>query len=138
MKSLRKRPGIGQLRIAAIIKNEHVVTMRCRLESYQVYHKNNKGELTMITVEEAKNIGIQACIKKLGKTFVKENAGNSSAGYGKRKNSVYCFVGVDNEKRDMSGGLLLDSVKFPYRASCDVSLENGEITFIECVAPKKN
>lgn len=90
----------------------------------------------MITVEEAKNIGIQACIKKLGAKFVKDNAGNSSAGYGKRKESVYCFVGVDDSATDKSQGLLLDSVKFPYRVSCEVSLIDGAITFLECIVPQ--
>ena len=90
----------------------------------------------MITVEEAKKIGIQACIKKLGKEFVKENAGHSSAGYGKRQDSVFCFVGVDNERNNHSRGLILDSIKFPYRVSCEVSLIDGSISFLECIVPQ--
>lgn len=92
----------------------------------------------MMTFEEAKNVGIKACISKLGKEFVKSNKGNASAGYGKRKNSVFCFVGVDPDGNKKSEGLLLDSVPFPYRASCEVSLKDGEITWVEHVTPGSN
>ena len=92
----------------------------------------------MLTIIEAKDIGLKACIKKLGKDFVKENAGRGSAGYGKHDNSVFCFVGVDPDSVTRSEGLLLDSVPFPYRASCNVSLVDGAITWIEHVTPGSN
>lgn len=91
----------------------------------------------MITFEEAKTIGLKACIAKLGREFVKSNKGRASAGYGKRKNAVFCFVGVDPEPSDKSQGLLLDHVKFPYRASCTVSLIDGMVEFVEHVVPEK-
>lgn len=92
----------------------------------------------MFTVIEAKEIGIKACIEKLGKEFVKENAGRGSAGYGKHDNSVFCFIGVDPDSTTRSEGrILLDSVPFPYRASCNVSLVDGSVEFVEHVVPEK-
>ena len=91
----------------------------------------------MLTVIEAKDIGLKACVKELGKDFVKENAGKGSAGYGKHDNHVFCFVGVDPESVTRSEGLLLDSVPFPYRASCNVSLVDGSVEFVEIVMPEK-
>ena len=51
---------------------------------------------------------------------------------------MYCYVGV-NDKPYVSGHpgiLVLDSEsKFPYYASCNVSLADGTMTFIDCALP---
>jgi hypothetical protein len=91
----------------------------------------------MLTVIEAKEIGINACIEKLGKEFVKENSGRASSGYGKHDDMVFCFVGVDPELIADSEVLSLDRVPFPYRASCNVSLMGGSVEFVEIVIPEK-
>ena len=52
---------------------------------------------------------------------------------------MYCYVGVDDKpwvKPEISEGLVLDSKsKFPYHASCNVSLTDGATTFIDYALP---
>lgn len=87
----------------------------------------------MITVEEAKKIGVQACIDKIGRDLVEANKDKACMGCGNGYQHVWCFVGVDEKEHDRSGGLLLDSTsKFDHQASCKVSLVDGDIVF-ECV-----
>ena len=90
----------------------------------------------MITFEEAKKIGIDACVEKIGNTLVETNKERATFGCGQHGEAVFCFVGVDTENRDLSQGLLLDSTsKFPYMASCNVSLIDGTVEFLDCVVP---
>ena len=93
----------------------------------------------MLTLEQAKTIGINACIEKLGKEFVENHADTTSSAYGRHDNEVFCFVGVNLEPRRVYDGTLrLSSEAKPtYRASCNVSLRDGNTTFIECVLPEK-
>ena len=88
----------------------------------------------MITVEEAKRMGIEACVNEIGRDLVLANQDKATMACGVIENSVYCFVGVDmEERREKSGDLILDSIsKFTYQASCKVSLTDGDIMF-ECV-----
>lgn len=92
----------------------------------------------MLTVKEAAKIGVNACIDKIGRDFVLANRNYGTSAYGERDGGVFCFVGVDDRPYvpDRSGMLVLDSMsKFPYRASCNVGLDDGKLEFIECVAP---
>lgn len=91
----------------------------------------------MLTFEQAKKIGLDACTDKLGRDFVRSHADATSSAYGEHDNEVYCFVGVSTSpKKDFDGTLVLSSDRKPaYRASCNVSLEDGKTTFIECVLP---
>ena len=88
----------------------------------------------MITVEEAKRMGIEACVNEIGRDLVLANRDKATIACGIIENGVFCFVGVDmEEKREKSGDLILDSVsKFTYQVSCKVSLTDGDIVF-ECV-----
>ena len=88
----------------------------------------------MITVEEAKRIGIEACINEIGRNLVLTHQDKATMACGVIENSVYCFVGVDMEdRREKSVDLILDSIsKFTYQASCKVSLIDGDVVF-ECV-----
>lgn len=91
----------------------------------------------MITYEKAREIGIDACIDKLGRDFVMKHKDSSSSAYGDRGDYAYCFVGV-NDKPDvkMEDGLLLTSNShFPFVARCKVSYLDGEVSFLECVLP---
>lgn len=89
----------------------------------------------MISVADAKRIGISACIDKLGRDFVTAHKDTSTLAYGQDENSVFCFVGVD-DRHTPYGKLTLDSeTKFPYRASCHVLLDTGSTQFGECVLP---
>lgn len=94
----------------------------------------------MLTFEEAKKIGIKACVDKLGYDFVKQHEDTSCSAYGDEGDHASCFVGVSTEAESLwSGGpLVLDdspSSKYPYSARCDVAYIDGTITFLECVLP---
>ncbi len=93
----------------------------------------------MLSVNEARKIGINACIDKLGRDFVRKYKDSCVYAYGESEDGVYCFVGV-NDNPDCYDNdtdvLILDSTsKFPYRVSCNVRLTDGAVTFIECVLP---
>lgn len=92
----------------------------------------------MLSVEAARKLGINACIDKLGRDFVKMHRDSSTSAYGECDGGVFCFVGVDNspERSEGNDTLILDgSSVFPYRVSCNVGLEDGRLSFIECVLP---
>ena len=48
----------------------------------------------MLTVNEAKNMGITACIEKIGYDFCRKHADNATSGYSEEEGVVNCFVGV--------------------------------------------
>lgn len=92
----------------------------------------------MLSIESAKEIGINACIDKLRRDFVLAHRDSAASAYGENDGSVFCFVGVDDRcSRPMPAGtLILDSrSSFSYRASCNVDLTDGKPTFIECIRP---
>lgn len=92
----------------------------------------------MLNVEMARKIGINACIDKLGREFVLAHKDRATSAFGESENGVFCFVGVDDGAASTSCDniLVLDSHSaFPYRASCNVSLSDGVLNFIECVIP---
>lgn len=94
----------------------------------------------MLTIEAARKIGINACIDKIGRNFVQTHKDSSVYAYGdgETEDSVFCYVGVSDAPPppQQEGVLVLDSTsKFPYRVSCNVSLEDGTPKFIECVVP---
>ena len=94
----------------------------------------------MLTYDEAKKIGIDACIDRLGRDFVKKNRDNASSAFGDREDHAYCFVGVsDQPETPMSEGLRLTSEndRFPYVARCNVAYSNGTVTFLDCVLPQR-
>ena len=51
----------------------------------------------MLTVIEAKNIGIKACIEKIGLDFCKEHADNATSGFSEENGYVNCFVGISDK-----------------------------------------
>lgn len=93
----------------------------------------------MLTKENAKMIGLEACDKKLGFDFVKKYAGTSTScwGYDDESDSMFCFVGVDTNPEPLDDYVyMLDSVsRFPYSASCYVSMKDGSITYLDCKLP---
>jgi hypothetical protein len=92
----------------------------------------------MLNIEMARKIGINACIEKLGREFVLAHKDRATSAFGECENGVFCFVGVDDGSlSDISNNaLILDSHSaFPYRASCNVSLVDGMLSFIECIIP---
>lgn len=94
----------------------------------------------MLDVKSAREIGIKACIDKLGRDFVQTYRESATSAYGDYEDGVFCFVGVDVNRRDLNTRerLVLDGAeKFQYRASCNVSYKDGIPKFIECVVPHK-
>lgn len=95
-----------------------------------------KGEEGMLTVKEAKKIGIRACIDAIGYAFCKKHADNGTL-YGDEDGIVYCYVGVSDEPApecDISkvDRLVLTSVgEWPYYASCHVDRTDGRIEMLE-------
>ncbi len=94
----------------------------------------------MLTFEEAKKIGIRACVDKLGYDFVKKYNETSCTAYGDEEDHAFCFVGVDTEPViPWTGGpLILDDspkARFPYSARCNVAYADGKVTFLECILP---
>lgn len=81
----------------------------------------------MLTIDEARKIGIHACIEKLGKDLVEQYKSTSTASWGVTQGAVRCFVGVDTRKR-VQHLLVLDSVSKWYKcAECKVSLKTREV-----------
>ena len=91
----------------------------------------------MLTYEQARRIGIDACIDKLGRDFVMRYRDLSCSACGDRGDHVYCFVGVnDKPLPKMKDELVLTSNSdFPYTARCTVDYLDGRIGFLECVLP---
>ena len=95
----------------------------------------------MLTVIEAKKIGIRACIEKIGLDFCKKHADNATSGFSEEDGYVNCFVGISDEpakQYDISNvnTLILTSCSsWPYEARCNVSLLDGKIEFSELRRP---
>lgn len=92
----------------------------------------------MLCFETAKKIGLNACIDKIGREFVRKYADSTATAYGEVDGCAFCFVGVDNRPQSAFDGetLTLDSQsQFPYRASCNVSMTDGSTRFFDCVVP---
>ncbi len=82
----------------------------------------------MLSKEAAKKIGIDACADKLGRDFILAHKNYAISIYGESADSVYCFVGVDDQHRPQNNfdTFVLDGPsQFPFRASCNVSLGAG-------------
>ena len=99
----------------------------------------------MLTCSEAKVIGRNACIQKLGVSFYEKYRASATVAYGDFSDEgvVFCYVGVDDQQMDMapSEPLILSNEAYknpiPFFASCNVVLENGEIIFLDCALPVK-
>ena len=96
----------------------------------------------MVTLEEARRIGVRACIHRLGENFVLEHRESATSVYSVNPDEageVFCYVGVDDapQRLEKTDTLVLDNFsKFPYYASCNVSLMDGKSKFLDCFVPK--
>ena len=92
----------------------------------------------MLTFEEARKIGINACIDKLGREFIMRNKENSCTSYGDAEDYAFCFLGVDNRVPNFNPNeeLVLDGdSKWQYVAKCNVWYQDGKIEFLDCILP---
>lgn len=91
----------------------------------------------MINTDRAIQVGITACVEKLGREFVETNRDSVIFAHGMNQKVMFCFVGVNDKPEKGTNMVMLDSVsQFPCRVSCNVNLGTEEITFIECVVKK--
>ena len=96
----------------------------------------------MLTFEEAKKIGIRACVDKIGYDFCRAHNDNSTSAYGEVDGIVKCFVGVSEEPAQeydiekVEYLILTSGKKWPYYAHCYVDMATGEIEFGECRIPE--
>ena len=94
--------------------------------------------IVMLTFEEAKRIGLDACVNRLGREFVMKYKDTSCPAYGDMDDRVFCFLGVDNsESRYVNDDkLVLDGgSSWPYSARCTVKYNDGTVDFLECKLP---
>ena len=92
----------------------------------------------MLTVEEAKKIGIRACIEKIGYDFCKAHPDNGVSAYGEeREGYINCFVGVndtpapDYDISKVTKLVLTSNEKWKYSARCHVDKNSGTVVFVE-------
>lgn len=95
----------------------------------------------MLTFEEAKKIGKNACIEMLGRSFYEKYIDSSTTAYGdfSEDGVIFCYVGVNDhpQKNENVQSLILSSTNpIPYSASCNVQLEDGKVIFLECKLPQ--
>ena len=95
----------------------------------------------MLTFEEARRKGINACMDAIGREFVEEAVSfYSNTGCVEDENSVFCVLAVDDSLHDSFETEDEEDVSeddYKYTASCVVSMENGEVTFIKRRVPAK-
>ena len=84
----------------------------------------------MQTFEEAKRIGITACVDKLGYDFVKKYEDTACSAYGDEGDHVSCFVGVSTEPETpwTGGTLVLDDSPKLIIARKDMQMSPGKLT----------
>ncbi len=91
----------------------------------------------MLTTDEARKIGIRACIEKIGVDLCKKHADNSTSAYSDEGNIVNCFVGVDDtpapdyDISKVTRLVLTSREKWKYAARCHVDKVSGTIVFVE-------
>jgi len=86
----------------------------------------------MLTEEQAKKIGIRACVDKLGYDFCMRNKDNVVAAYGERDGKLECFVGVSDEPyEEKQQPCLTSGYRWTYAARCLVDLETGEVCYVQ-------
>lgn len=114
--------------------------MKWNLQAIFLMILRKKG-INMLTVNEAKKIGIRACIEKIGIDFCKKHADNATSGFSEEENYVNCFVGISDEPpkeynlSNIDKLVLTSGAKWPYAARCNVSLLDGKIEFYELRKP---
>ena len=114
---------------------ENAVAKKCDKQ-----RKNAVEVIDMLTYEEARKIGVNACVDKLGRDFVMKYKKTSCSSYGDDETHAFCFVGVDTEPTPphIDGEpLVLDGCsEWPYFAKCNVWYKDGRIEFSDCLLPE--
>ena len=81
----------------------------------------------MLTIDEARQKGLNACIDLLGREFMQQYKHQGCAAWGVTENGVFCFVS-ESTKEPQQYMVMLDSTsRWSRCAECTVSLSTGEI-----------
>ena len=95
----------------------------------------------MLSVKEARKIGIDACIEKIGVEFWEKHKDHAVYAHGEKEGyKVGCFVGISDQPEpdlDTVNIRLSPGNDWPYYADCDVDRKTGEIEFDEFVVPEE-
>lgn len=98
--------------------------------------------MALLSVDEAKEKGINACVDKIGRDFCRAHNDNSVSVWGDRDEYVYCFVGVNPEPgpecdiNKVDTLELVDGNNWTYYAICNVFVEDGHIEYRDCNIPQ--
>ncbi len=89
----------------------------------------------MLSVIDAKKIGIDSCIDALGREFCEEHQSNALSGYEEPINDIMrCFVTV-SDKISQEETHIIGGEQMPYQAFVDVNMKTGETVLIKVVTP---
>ena len=93
---------------------------------------------TRLTFEEAKKLGMDACVDRLGRDFVMRYRDTSCPGYGDIEERVYCFPGVNNsaDRYEDKAVMLNGGDPWSYPVKCTVRYEDGKVVFLKCIVPQ--
>ena len=91
----------------------------------------------MLSYEEARRVGINACIDKIGRDFCEKNRDYSCAWYGDMEKYAYCGVGISDEDsyHPQERLILTHEEDWLYMVLCNVWYEDGRIEFLKCRIP---
>ena len=91
----------------------------------------------MLTYKQAKKVGRNACINRLGRDFVLKHRKSAGASFMDCDSYVQCFVGVNEKEMPKTGKIVLDDSRkdFDWSAECNVSYADGKIVFGKCKLP---
>lgn len=98
----------------------------------------------MLTEEEAKKIGLRACIEKIGLEFCKIHKDTAVCAYGVVDGVMLCYFGIDDQPAPDYENMKWEDLRLtstnylPYFAVCEVSMEDGTVTIKDFCMPEQN
>lgn len=81
----------------------------------------------MLTIDEARQKGLNACIDLLGREFMRQYKHQGCAAWGVTENGVFCFVAISTKEPQQYMVMLDSTSKWSCCSECTVSLSTGEI-----------
>ncbi len=87
----------------------------------------------MLSILQAKKLGINACIDKIGRELCEKYSDRSASSYGQYGDVVNCFVGLSTtsfHSENIDNLVLTEEKQWDYFAECSVDLYSGEIIFL--------
>ena len=103
----------------------------------------------MLTYEDARKKGIEACFRELGEDFTENRAQvfRSASAYNEKKGEIFCIVAADTKPHGLRQDVVIREIEglpvelpddsYPYRVSCIISLGDGSVEFLERITEEK-